>query len=159
MSKLQLWILLFLLTAIGCKPDRPSSIFSSWSATKVEIEGGRQSGTEGLTHDSQIMKVSEFGSATLTIHPDSTYEVHIDILKDVRVKRMVFGNEVTETVVPAIYKSMRKGVAQIRDSSLTLFDENHAILVSCIYKIWPGELAITFTDAKHQTWWSSWKEQ
>lgn len=102
--------------------------------------------------------MSDFGSAMLTINRDSTYEVSIEVLKDLTMKEKVFGNEVSEVVVPAVYKTMRRGTAVIRDSSITLLDAKHAIFVAGIFKVWPKELTVTFTDSHHQTWWSSWEE-
>jgi len=136
----------------SCTSRAPQSISSAWQATKLELLS-----TNADDFDAQAIQVSDFGSASLTIHRDSSYELRIEVLKDLKVTQKIFGNTVTQTVIPAVYTTMRRGVAIVDDSTLTLLDQNQAILVSGRYQTWSTEMNITFTDANHRSWWSSWK--
>ena len=135
----------------GCDGRHASGLYGTWHATKVQWMGGNND------FDASTINVAEHGSALLSIRSDSTYEVRAEVLKDITIERKLLGREVTETLVPAIFKTYRTGNFLVKDSVLDLLAEDKSIFVHGIYKLWDDEITITFEDSRHQRWWSSWK--
>jgi hypothetical protein len=139
--KYSLLIVLFLM--IGCQKAHRETVMGEWSGNSITI-------TSRHGEESANIPIEKYGYLTLSMNRDSSYTLALAVLKDVRVEQKMFGLEVSEVLIPAVYKSTRFGKWSRDDSVFALSSSEGSIFVKFLAE--EQELNLNFTDREGRKW-------
>src|ERR1700733_11526991 len=106
--KINIFILVIAFTGCSGKPNT-FSILGNWSGTVVTISGNAR-------HESVTEPVKRFGYINFDLHADSSYELSLAVLKDVKTERTIFGISQNVVLLKAVYTTSRFGKLMKQDT-------------------------------------------
>ena len=104
------------------------------------------------------INLSDYGFGKISFQPNNAYVSSITVLKDIVVKRKIFGNEINQTIIKAKYTSVRIGTYSATDTSIILYDHNRDIITEGSYYFAADYLIYRTVDNNRNLWISRWKK-